>query len=56
MLPHLGAGAGQGIEDAYVLAHLLGHPDTTASNVGVSSEQPTTSPQLTNFLDGLASV
>ncbi|KAH9949948.1 hypothetical protein B0H21DRAFT_776995 [Amylocystis lapponica] len=33
MLPHLGAGAGQCIEDAFLLAHLLGHPQTTASNV-----------------------
>jgi len=33
MLPHLGAGAGQGIEDAYVLARLLGHPQTTFSNL-----------------------
>jgi len=33
MLPHLGAGAGQGIEDAYVLARLLGHPQTTLSNL-----------------------
>ncbi|EKM61815.1 uncharacterized protein PHACADRAFT_191006 [Phanerochaete carnosa HHB-10118-sp] len=33
MLPHLGAGAGQGIEDAYLLAKLLGHPQTTLENV-----------------------
>ncbi|EKM53768.1 uncharacterized protein PHACADRAFT_260263 [Phanerochaete carnosa HHB-10118-sp] len=33
MLPHLGAGAGQGIEDAYLLAKLLGHPQTTPENV-----------------------
>ncbi|KZT08532.1 FAD/NAD(P)-binding domain-containing protein [Laetiporus sulphureus 93-53] len=33
MLPHMGAGAGQGIEDAYVLAQLLGQPQTTASNI-----------------------
>ncbi|KAI0749249.1 FAD/NAD(P)-binding domain-containing protein [Daedaleopsis nitida] len=33
MLPHLGAGAGQGLEDAYVLARLLSHPDTHAGNV-----------------------
>jgi len=33
MLPHLGAGAGQGVEDAYVLACLLGHPQTTLSNL-----------------------
>ncbi|EED78110.1 predicted protein [Postia placenta Mad-698-R] len=33
MLPHLGAGAGQCIEDAYVIAQLLGHPGTTGSNI-----------------------
>ncbi|CCL98087.1 uncharacterized protein FIBRA_00081 [Fibroporia radiculosa] len=33
MLPHLGAGAGQGIEDAYVLVELLKHPQTTTSNI-----------------------
>ncbi|KZT74947.1 FAD/NAD(P)-binding domain-containing protein [Daedalea quercina L-15889] len=33
MLPHLGSGAGQGIEDAYILGQLLGHPQTHASNV-----------------------
>jgi salicylate hydroxylase len=35
MLPYLGAGAGQGIEDAYVLASLLGHPQTKARNLEV---------------------
>ncbi|KAI0828955.1 FAD/NAD-P-binding domain-containing protein [Trametes gibbosa] len=33
MLPHLGAGAGQGLEDAFVLARLLGNPGTNAGNV-----------------------
>ncbi|KAI0652410.1 FAD/NAD-P-binding domain-containing protein [Trametes meyenii] len=33
MLPHLGAGAGQGLEDAYVLARLLSHPDASLANV-----------------------
>ncbi|EKM61811.1 uncharacterized protein PHACADRAFT_248683 [Phanerochaete carnosa HHB-10118-sp] len=33
MLPHLGSGAGQGIEDAYVLGKLLSHPQTTPGNV-----------------------
>ena len=37
MLPHLGAGAGQGIEDAYVLARLLSHPDTSKDNLEVGS-------------------
>lgn len=29
MTPHLGSGAGQAIEDAYILASLLAHPGTT---------------------------
>ncbi|KAF7794420.1 hypothetical protein EIP86_005554 [Pleurotus ostreatoroseus] len=33
MLPHLGAGSGQGIEDAEMLTKLLSHPQTTAQNV-----------------------
>ncbi|KAI0094261.1 FAD/NAD(P)-binding domain-containing protein [Irpex rosettiformis] len=33
MAPHLGAGAGQGIEDAYLLAQLLSDPQTTKANV-----------------------
>ncbi|KAI0964415.1 hypothetical protein AcW1_001240 [Taiwanofungus camphoratus] len=28
-----GAGAGQDVEDAYLLSQLLGHPQTTASNI-----------------------
>lgn len=36
MLPHLGAGAGQGLEDGLVLAKLLGHPLTNTSNIDVS--------------------
>ena len=35
MLPHLGAGAGAGIEDAYVMARLLGHPQTRRDNLSV---------------------
>jgi salicylate hydroxylase len=35
MLPHLGAGAGQGIEDAYVLTELLSHPQSNRSNIEV---------------------
>jgi salicylate hydroxylase len=35
MLPHQGAGAGQGLEDAYFLACLLGDPRLNASNIGV---------------------
>ena len=34
MLPHLGAGVGQGIEDTYVISRLLTHPLTKLSNVG----------------------
>ena len=37
MLPYLGAGAGQGLEDAYLLGHLLSHPQTTLDNVEVRS-------------------
>ncbi|KAA1472123.1 FAD/NAD-P-binding domain-containing protein [Dentipellis sp. KUC8613] len=33
MLPFLGAGAGQGIEDAYVIARLLSQPQTNISNL-----------------------
>ncbi|KIP02135.1 hypothetical protein PHLGIDRAFT_112385 [Phlebiopsis gigantea 11061_1 CR5-6] len=33
MLPHLGAGAAQGLEDAYLLGQLLGHSQTNATNV-----------------------
>ncbi|KZV60116.1 FAD/NAD(P)-binding domain-containing protein [Peniophora sp. CONT] len=33
MLPFLGAGAGAGIEDAYVLASLLAHPQTCHANL-----------------------
>ena len=36
MLPHLGAGAGQGIEDVVVLVKLLNHPETNAQNIEVS--------------------
>lgn len=35
MLPHLGGGVAQGIEDVYVLCELLGHPQTKLSNVKV---------------------
>lgn len=38
MAPHLGAGAGQGIEDAYLLAQLLSDPRTTKVNVEVSHQ------------------
>jgi salicylate hydroxylase len=33
MLPHQGAGAGQGLEDAWLLARLLADPQATAENV-----------------------
>ncbi|KAL0565839.1 hypothetical protein V5O48_016176 [Marasmius crinis-equi] len=33
MTPHQGSGAGQAIEDGYILAALLGHPRTTRENV-----------------------
>lgn len=37
MQPHLGAGASVGLEDAYCVAELLGNPQTTVENAGVSS-------------------
>lgn len=36
MVPHLGAGAGQGIEDGSLLANLLSHASTNLQNVAVS--------------------
>lgn len=36
MLPHLGAGAGQALEDAYLIAKLLGRPETNLSHIPVS--------------------
>ncbi|KAJ7097196.1 hypothetical protein B0H15DRAFT_33887 [Mycena belliarum] len=33
MTPHQGSGAGQAIEDAYILATVLGHPSTTRETV-----------------------
>ncbi|KDQ56725.1 hypothetical protein JAAARDRAFT_70435 [Jaapia argillacea MUCL 33604] len=33
MTPHQGSGAGQAIEDAYLLATLLGHPSTTLQTI-----------------------
>ena len=36
MPPHLGAGAGQAIEDARALVRLLSHPKTGTHNVQVS--------------------
>ena len=35
MVPYLGSGASTGIEDAYVLANLLGHPQTSRGNLSV---------------------
>ncbi len=35
MLPHLGAGVGQGFEDLVVLTELLTHPETNSSNLPV---------------------
>ena len=38
MLPHQGAGAGQGLEDALILANLLADPDLTAQNIKLVSK------------------
>lgn len=35
MLPHLGAGVGQGLEDVRVICQLLTHPQTRLSNIEV---------------------
>ena len=43
MLPHLGAGAGQGLEDAYVLTRLVSYPETNVNNLEVCRyNHPTT--------------
>lgn len=38
MVPHQGAGAGQGLEDALILAHLLQNPSLETSNLAEVSE------------------
>ncbi|KAI5118815.1 hypothetical protein M0805_000203 [Coniferiporia weirii] len=38
MTPHQGSGAGQAIEDAYILSALLAHPLTTSSNIRTALE------------------
>lgn len=38
MLPHQGAGAGQGLEDALILANLLANPKLTANNIKLVSK------------------
>ena len=40
MLTHLGAGAGQGLEDAYLIAKLLSHAETTTENIEVFTVRP----------------
>lgn len=50
MLPFLGAGAGQGIEDAYLLAELLSNPQTTTKNVEVRAARSFWSCTLTHHL------
>ncbi|RDX52959.1 FAD/NAD(P)-binding domain-containing protein [Lentinus brumalis] len=36
MSPHQGAGAGEGFEDAYVLAHFLAHPSVTMDTAAIA--------------------
>lgn len=36
MLPHLGAGVGQGFEDVFILCALLGNPKTKADSLEVT--------------------
>lgn len=38
MTPHQGSGAGQAIEDAYILGSLLGHPKVTLDKVQIALE------------------
>ena len=52
MLPHLGAGAGQGIEDVYTLCRLLSHPTTTKSNLDVLYITILINSLLTNISSG----
>lgn len=40
MLPHIGAGGSQGLEDALLLAELLSNPQTTSKNIDVSFDCP----------------
>jgi 2-polyprenyl-6-methoxyphenol hydroxylase-like FAD-dependent oxidoreductase len=42
MTPHLGSGAGQGIEDAYLLSQLLSHPQTTKENIQACNSEVST--------------
>lgn len=49
MLPHLGAGVGQGFEDVFALCSLLGHPLTTASNLQVGSSPLPVGTTLNHF-------
>lgn len=39
MCPHLGAGVGQGFEDALVLCKLLGHSETALTNLEVRAHR-----------------
>ena len=40
MCPHLGAGVGQGFEDALVLCKLLAHSETALANLEVRARRP----------------
>lgn len=44
MLPHLGAGAGQSLEDALLLVRLLSHPGATSANAEVGTSRCTVYP------------
>jgi len=54
MLPHLSAGAGQGVEDAYVLAKLLCHPQANIYNLEAILQIYDTirRPRVTKIWDG----
>ncbi|KAI3622555.1 salicylate hydroxylase [Moniliophthora roreri] len=54
MLPHLGAGAGQGIEDVFTLTQLLAHPQTNKCNIDrvLHSYNTVRPPRANSVLEG----
>ncbi|KAL0951681.1 hypothetical protein HGRIS_008360 [Hohenbuehelia grisea] len=56
MLPHLGAGVGQGFEDTLLLCELLGHPETELSNIAevLRTYSDIRAPRATMVLQGSA--
>jgi len=56
MLPHLGAGVGQGFEDVYTLYRLLAHPKTRLANLEVSSMKAFDFPACLNWAQGILEI